>query len=379
MHVLIFNRYYYSMKRFVLFILCLSYISCMKAQLSPVKRNTNIAFGINKRASDSTLVSKMDIGLLSNTDSLCGIQLGAFTSVIRRDVTGVNIGGLFTLTGNDATGVQICGAVNSVVGEIRGAQLSFISNIAHSMKGLQIAGFTNISTTPFRGIQFSVVTNISMGVKRGLQFCSIANICSSYMRGLQIGAYNYADTVNGSQLGLLNVCISHPRGVQIGLFNYSRDTLSHKIGLVNVNPKTRIDIMYYIGTSSKLNFAMRFRNRSTYSIVGVGTHYMGLDKHFSGALFYRLGQYFNITKKWSISSDIGYYHVETFNENEDKPQRLYSLQLHINADYQINRYLGAYGSIGYGDTRYYEHAHEYRNRAIVEIGLSYRYHHVKNK
>ena len=181
MHVLIFNRYYYSMKRFVLFILCLSYISCMKAQLSPVKRNTNIAFGINKRASDSTLVSKMDIGLLSNTDSLCGIQLGAFTSVIRRDVTGVNIGGLFTLTGNDATGVQICGAVNSVVGEIRGAQLSFISNIAHSMKGLQIAGFTNISTTPFRGIQFSVVTNISMGVKRGLQFCSIANICSSYL------------------------------------------------------------------------------------------------------------------------------------------------------------------------------------------------------
>lgn len=48
------------------------------------------------------------------------------------------------------------------------------------------------------------------------------------MRGLQIGAYNYADTLNGSQIGLFNACISHPRGVQIGLLNYSRDTTAHK-------------------------------------------------------------------------------------------------------------------------------------------------------
>ena len=355
-------------------VVCAICITDGMAQQLPVKRHTNIAFGINKRAADSLLVSKLDIGPVSNTDSMRGLQLGVLTSVVRREMTGVNIGGLFSLTGGNARGAQICGAINSVGGEMRGLQFSFVSNVSRVLNGFQISGFSNISTAPFRGAQLSFVTNISNGVKRGLQLSMASNISSSYMRGLQIGAYNYADTLNGSQVGLFNVCLSHPRGVQIGLLNYSRDTVTHKIGLVNLNPKTRIDILEFIGTSSKLNFGLRFRNRSTYSIVGVGTHYMGLDKRFSGALFYRLGQYFDITPRWSISSDIGYYHVETFQENSsDKPQRLFSLQLHVNADYKINRYVGAFASIGYSDTRYYHNAREYGNRPIVEAGLALKY------
>lgn len=324
--------------------------------------------------SDSTLVSNLNIGLLSNTDSLRGFQLGLLTSVVRRDMQGVNLGGLFTLTGQTARGWQISGVMNSVGGDMQGVQIGAISNISRSLHGLQISGLNNISTTPFKGIQTSLISNISMGVQRGVQLAAISNISSSYMRGLQIGAYNYADTLNGSQMGLINVCISHPRGVQIGLLNYSRDTVAHKIGLINVNPKTKTDIMYYLGTSSKINFALRFRNRSTYSIVGFGTHYMGLDKRFSGALYYRLGQYFDITPRFSLSSDIGFYHVETFQENvADKPDRLFSLQLRVNADYRLGKYLGAFASVGYGDTRYYHHAQEYRNRAIVEAGLTWRY------
>lgn len=363
-----------NLKSLIPVLLCSLVFTDAMAQLPPVKRNTNIAVGINRRAADSTLVSWSDIGLLSNTDTMRGLQVGAFTSVVRREMAGVNIGGLFTMTGGRASGFQFGGAVNSVGKEMQGLQLAFVTNISRSLKGFQIAGFTNMSTTQLQGIQLSGITNISMGVKRGLQISSAANICSSYMRGLQLGAYNYADTLNGSQLGLLNVCISHPRGIQIGLLNYSRDTVAHKIGLVNLNPKTKTDFMYFVGTSSKLNFAMRFRNRSTYSIVGVGTHYMGLDKRFSGALFYRLGQYFDITPRWSLSSDIGYYHIETFQENStDKPDRLYSLQLRVNADYKISESLGAFASIGYGDTRYYHHATEYRNRAIFEAGLTWRY------
>ncbi len=368
------------MKRITLVVLFLICVTYLMAQLPPVKRNSNIAIGINKRVKDSTLVSKMNLGLLSNTDSLSGLQLGILTSVVRREMDGVNIGGLYTLTGGDATGLQICGVINSVGREMRGLQLAFVNNTANILNGFQIAGFTNISTTPFHGVQLSAITNISMGVKKGLQLSAIANVSSSCMRGLQIGAYNYTDTLNGSQIGLMNVCISHPRGVQIGLLNYSRDTVANKIGLVNINPKTKIDIMYYLGTSSKLNFALRFRNHSTYSIIGIGTHYMGLNEHFSGALFYRIGQYFNIAPKWSVSSDIGYYHIETFQENSaDKPERLYSLQLRVNADYQIIPYLSAFASIGYGDTRYYNHSHEYRNRAIFEAGLSWRYHKSKRK
>ena len=164
----------------------------------------------------------------------------------------------------------------------------------------------------------------------------------------------------------------HPRGVQIGVINYSRDTVAHKIGLVNVNPKTRIDYMFYGGSATKANLAIRFRNRSTYNILGIGTHYFGLDEKFSGALFYRIGQYFQLSPKFSLSGDLGFYHVESFQEHsQDKPERLYSLQARINADYQLGRYTSAFASVGYGDTHYY-HGGRYRRRAIVEAGLAVR-------
>ena len=102
-------------------------------------------------------------------------------------------------------------------------------------------------------------------------------------------------TLNGWQVVFINSVASHNNGWQVGVFNYSTDTAAHKIGLVNINPKTRIDFMAFLGTSSIFNSALRYRNRSTYNMIGVGTHYMGLDHKFSGAVFYRLGQYFNLS------------------------------------------------------------------------------------
>ncbi len=233
--------------------------------------------------------------------------------------------------------------------------------------------FNNVSSSPFRGVQLSGLSNVSMGMKRGLQIAA-ANVSSSYMRGLQLGvATDYADTLNGSQIGLLNVCLNHPRGVQIGVINYSRDTVAHKIGLVNVNPKTRIDYMFYGGSATKANLAIRFRNRSTYNILGIGTHYFGLDEKFSGALFYRIGQYFQLSPKFSLSGDLGFLSRRILPGTfcRISRERLYSLQARINADYQLGRYTSAFASVGYGDTHYY-HGGRYRRRAIVEAGLAVR-------
>lgn len=280
-------------------------------------------------------------GLVSRVDSLQGVQINTFSGVADK--------------------------------EFRGVQLAGLSNLAGHGRGVQIAALTNASVTPFRGVQLSGVTNIAMGVKRGVQLSGIANICSSYMRGLQTALYNYADTLNGTQTGLINVCVNHPRGVQIGIVNYSRDTIAHKVGLVNVNPNTRIDLLFYGGTSTKINLAVRFRNRSTYNILGFGTHYMGLDERFSGALFYRIGQYFRLSPRFSLSGDVGYYHIETFREHSvDKPERLYSIQGRINADYSFGQYTGVFVSAGYGYTRYYTLDKEYRQRPVVEAGLTFR-------
>lgn len=296
-----------------------------------------------------------NVSLFCSPDTLRGAQIGVFSSVVRQQMRGVSLAGI----------------INSVGDDMRGVQISGVSNVVKGGNGVQLSLFNNVSSSPFRGVQLSGLSNISMGMKRGLQIAA-ANVSSSYMRGMQLGGYNYADTLNGSQIGLFNVCLNHPLGVQIGVINYSRDTVAHKIGLVNVNPKTRIDYMFYGGSATKANLAIRFRNRSTYNILGIGTHYFGLDEKFSGALFYRIGQYFQLSPKFSLSGDLGFYHVESFQEHsQDKPERLYSLQARINADYQLGRYTSAFASVGYGDTHYY-HGGRYRRRAIVEAGLAVR-------
>ena len=299
--------------------------------------------------------SSGNVSLFCSPDTLRGAQIGAFSSVVRQQMRGVSLAGI----------------INSVGDDMRGVQISGVSNVVKGGNGIQLSLFNNVSSSPFRGVQLSGLSNVSMGMKRGLQIAA-ANVSSSYMRGLQLGGYNYADTLNGSQIGLFNVCIRHPRGVQIGVINYSQDTVAHKIGLVNVNPRTRIDYMFYGGSATKANLAIRFRNRSTYNILGIGTHYFGLDEKFSGALFYRIGQYFQLSPKFSLSGDLGFYHIESFQEHsQDKPERLYSLQARINADYQLGRYTSAFASVGYGDTHYY-HGGRYRRRCIVEAGLAVR-------
>lgn len=283
--------------------------------------------------------------------------------------------GLFMLLHGSVWAQRIPVGIVSTQDSVKAIQFSVISSVAEDGgHGLQLSGVTSTSAHTFNGLQLSGVNNITSGMDRGLQLSSILNISSAMMRGWQLGAVNYADSLDGAQIGVFNVARRRPKGWQVGLVNLSYDSIGHKIGLVNISPKTNIDLMMYGGSSSKVNMAVRYRNRSTYNIVGVGTHFMGLDSKFSGALFYRLGQYIQLSPRWSLSADLGYYHVETFDSDNsnDKPDRLYSLQARINADYQINKRFGAFASVGWGITRYYDRNETYRNRPLVELGLIYR-------
>ena len=262
----------------------------------------------------------------------------------------------------------------SVQDSVKSVQLGVISSVAvDGGHGAQLSGLSNTSAHKFDGVQLSTISNIAAGMDKGVQLSALLNVSSAMQRGAQIGAINYADSLNGAQVGIFNIARKRPKGWQVGLINLSYDSIGHKIGLVNINPATTIDYMLYGGSSTKVNLAARFRNKSTYSIIGVGTHFMGLDSKFSGAVFYRLGQYYQLSPKWSLSGDIGYYHVETFSKNNaEKPERLYSLQARINADYQFSKKFGAFASVGWGLTRYYDRNETYRNRPLVEIGLTYR-------
>ena len=257
---------------------------------------------------------------------------------------------------------------------VKRVQFGVISSVAVNVgKGLQYGMFSNVSGGEFGGLQLAGINNITRGINKGLQLSTLLNVSSGKMNGWQLGAINYADSLDGAQIGLFNITRKRRKGWQVGIVNLSYDSIGHKIGLVNINPTTTIDYMVYGGSSTKTNIAARFRNKSTYNIIGVGTHFMGLDSKFSGAIFYRLGQYKQLTDKLSLSGDIGYYHVETFSQNNnEKPERLYSLQARINADYQFSRKFGAFASVGWGLTRYYDRNETYRNRPLFELGLTYR-------
>ena len=333
----------------------------------------NIAIGTSRHNPDSTTFRHVNIGLMDEVDSLNGFQFGLLHAVTNRYMHGLNIGGGLAIAIHDASGVQLSGLVNGAGRTMHGFQIGGISNSTPKLRGFQIAGISNVASQEMRGFQLSGVTNIAYGM-RGLQLSTIANIGTGDVKGSQIGAYNYADTLRGLQMGLINVSLSHPSGTQIGLVNYTHDIKGRKIGLVNINPATKIDALFFAGNTSKTNAALRFRNRSTYSIIGVGTHYMGLDKKFSGAVFYRLGQYFPLSEHWSIGGDLGFFHIETFKENSsDSPQRFYSLQASVGVDYQITPKLGVFASVGYGDTRQYYHNKEYKNGLVARIGISIPY------
>ncbi len=262
----------------------------------------------------------------------------------------------------------------SIQDSVKSIQFGVISSVAaDGGHGLQLSGMSNTAAHTFNGLQLSSISNVTMGMDGGLQLSALLNVSESMMRGCQLGAINYTDSLNGAQIGVLNIARRRPKGWQVGLVNVSYDSIGHKLGLVNINPTTDIDLMLYGGSSTKANIAFRYRNKSTYNIWGVGTHFMGLDSKFSGAVFYRLGQYVQLSPKWSLSGDVGYYHVETFSKNNsEKPERLYSLQARINADYRFNDKWGAFASAGWGLTRYYDRNETYRNRPLVELGLTLR-------
>ena len=266
----------------------------------------------------------------------------------------------------------------SVQDTTKSVQVGVISSVdTDGGHGLQLSTFSNTSGATFNGVQLSAITNMTQNMHKGVQLGGMLNVASDEMGGWQIAAFNYADSLKGAQIGVFNTARHIRGGWQFGIINYTKDTIpgATRIGLVNISPKTTIDWMLFGGNQSKINFALRYRNKSTYNILGIGTHFMGLDSRFSGAIYYRIGQYFQLSPKFSLSGDVGFAHIETFEKSEsDKPQRLYALQARINADYQFNKTFGAFASVGWGDTRYYHHSTSYRSRPIIEAGLTIRRH-----
>ncbi len=341
-------------------------------------------------------------GLLSYANSANGLQIGGLANFVKHDVNGVMLSGLVNAAGGKSKGFQLSGITN-IAGEqfdglalsglmnvsaekmngvqlsallntsgkqLKGVQMSILSNVGLSIKGIQSSLISNIAADRIRGVQFAGVANIAFNADKAVQFSSLTNVCIDNMKGVQFALGNYAENVKGAQIGLLNLSTGKVDGWQIGIVNHSKDSTAHKVGLVNITPRTRIQAMIFGSNTSKINVAVRFKNKQNYSILGAGTHYLDMNDDFSGCLFYRTGLYFPLKKGFEISGDLGYFHIENFeDENVQAPDRMYSLQARINLSYQILPKLGLFASTGYAMTRYYKKNKLFENKGIIECGI----------
>ena len=395
-----------------------------------LKKGPNISLNISAKK-DSVKTTYLNIGLLTNIYQLKGIGINAVSSVVQNDMTGFQISGLASITGRHASGFQLGGIANVAGGnangimlsglmnvaggkangiqfsglgniagksqngvaigglmnvsaeklngaqvstllnisggEAKGAQVSAIGNVGVNVNGMQFSAISNIAAGEIRGLQLCGAVNIAVKTENALQFSGLTNVCQGKLRGVQFAPGNYAGEVSGAQIGLLNLCGGNVKGIQIGIINHSKDTTAHKLGLVNITPKTRIQMMLFAGNTSKLNAAVRFKNRRSYTMLGIGTHYLDLNDKFSGCVFYRAGLYYPIASKLELSGDLGYFHIENFeNEDAETPERMYSLQARINLEYKFKSRISFFASGGYGMTRYYDKNKFYEKKTIFE-------------
>lgn len=345
----------------------------LPAQNKSAGINISIWKDICTQPHDSTQTTYVNIGLLSTMNRLNGVGINALGSVVHGDMNGVQITGLANLAGGTMRGVQLAGISNISGDRAQGVVISGLTSIGgDNNSGLMISGFMNVTGNMASGLHFSGAANITGQSFGGLMASGLLNVVGEHMNGLQIaGIANItASKLNGVQVALCNYA-TKARGLQIGLVNYYKEDMKgFQLGLVNANPDTKVQMMVYGGNATPANIGVRFKNQLFYTILGVGSMYQGLNDKFSASASYRAGLSFPLYKGLSISGDLGYQHIEAFdNKDEVIPKRLYALQARANLEYQFTKKFGIFATGGYGLTRFYNKSSNYDKGAIIEAGI----------
>ena len=69
--------------------------------------------------------------------------------------------------------------VNNHTDTLKGVQINALSNYARSANGIQLSGFSNISSSPMKALQLSAITNISMGTQGRMVSPCVGTNCQS--------------------------------------------------------------------------------------------------------------------------------------------------------------------------------------------------------
>lgn len=318
--------------------------------------------GISLNGVASTMEHKMNglqISGISNMNKSItnGLQLAGITNVNNNNLKGLSIAGLVGLQNGSIYGGTISGMINYLGDDADLFAIAGLINFSTAnVNGFQFSGMSNVTGKSSKGVMISGLLNLTGENHYGLQFSPLANIVGTTMKGAQIGIFNYS---------------THAQGLQLGIFNYYREEMEGiQLGLINANPNTRVQLLAYGGNNAKFNIGARFKNNMFYTILSAGAYYFDFQDKFSATFSYRAGIWFHLYKGLSISGDIGFQHMESFqNKHNGFPVRLYFLQERLNLEYEITPKFSIFATTGYGISRYYNKNLTYDKNAIFEAGL----------
>jgi hypothetical protein len=162
-----------------------------------------------------------------------GFQLALAWAQTDADLVALQLSAGANLVRGHFEGAQITAGANILTGDGRGLQLVAGGNITDgNYVGAQIAGGINTTSKNMKGLQMAGGANWA-GDARGLQMAGGINLAKSFT-GLQMAPVNYADTMDGVQLGVVNAAPTSANGLRLGVVNVAGQGHGFALGVINV-------------------------------------------------------------------------------------------------------------------------------------------------
>ncbi len=231
----------------------------------------------------------------ANTNgSAMGFQGAGISNFNRAGSYGFQGAGIVSVNGGDSWGFQGAGISNFNRGHMKGFQGAGIINInGGNFTGFQGAGIANASANGFsQGFQGAGIGNFAHSF-RGAQMSGISNVAYGELRGFQGGLTNYAGEIYGVQLGLVNIAKKH-HGAPIGLINAIGDGM--------------LGLTLWGSDTSVANFGLKMGSRHFYSILGYGVYALGGKDERRDSLISGLGGHFDFDPIW-LELDLAYHWI----------------------------------------------------------------------
>ena len=213
-------------------------------------------------------------------------------------IEGIEISAFGSHTRNDVSGFQLAGFGHTVAGNVKGAQISGFGNYVHQdIAGFQLAGFTNIVNEMKSGAQIAGFANISKGSANGAQIAGFSNISHGTVN-TQIGGFmNKTKILKGVQLGIINLTDSVASGTPIGFLSIVKK--GYRAFEVSTNETFHGVASFKIGVSQ------------FYNIFSLGAHINQDDLFWGWGVGF--GTTFNYSTKWQSQLE-----ATSFQINEDE-------------------------------------------------------------